>query len=103
MYVVVEENPSYPGGLGALYQFLQANLQYPESARQNKVEGTVLVQYTIDKEGVIRQAKVMRGVSPELDREALRLTNLITGWKPATQNGKSLKRVVTMPVQFNLP
>jgi bla regulator protein blaR1 len=103
LYVAVEENPSYPGGMEALYKFIQANLQYPESARQNKVEGTVLVQYTIDKEGAVRQAKVMRGVSPELDLEALRVTNLITGWKPATQNGKHLKRVVTMPVQFLLP
>jgi TonB family protein len=103
MYVMVEENPIYPGGMEALLKFQQDNLQYPVSAKQNKVEGTVLVQYTIDKEGIVRQAKVMRGVSPELDREALRVTNLITGWTPASQNGKPIDRVVTMPVQFKLP
>ena len=103
MYVMVEENPIYPGGMDALLKFLQTNLQYPASAKQNKVEGTVLVQYMIDKEGAVRQAKVMRGVSPELDREALRVTNLITGWTPASQNGKPIDRMVTMPVQFKLP
>jgi len=103
MYRIVEENPNYPGGMEALLKFQQTNLQYPASAKQNRVEGTVLVQYMIDKEGAVRQAKVMRGVSPDLDREALRVTNLITGWTPATQNGKPIDRMVTMPVQFKLP
>jgi TonB family protein len=103
MYVVVESNPSYPGGTDALLKFLKENLKYPETALQNRVEGTVVVQYTIDAKGFIKQAKVMRGISPELDQEALRVTNLITGWKPGMQNNKPIARVVTMPVQFILP
>jgi TonB family protein len=102
-YVMVEENPVYEGGMEALEKFLQYNIQYPVSAKKNGFEGTVLVQYLIDKEGAVKQAKVMRGLSPELDQEALRVTNLITGWKPATQNGKSVERVVTMPILFKLP
>jgi len=103
MYVAVESNPSYPGGTDALLKFLKENLKYPEAALKNKVEGTVVVQYTIDSKGNIKLAKVMRGISPELDQEALRVTNLITGWKPGMQNNKPIARVVTMPVQFILP
>jgi TonB family protein len=103
MYVAVETNPSYPGGTWALAKFLRSNLRYPEAAKGNRIEGIVLVQYTIDAKGAVKDARVMRGLTPELDAEALRVTNLITGWKPGTQNGKSIKRVVSMPVQFILP
>jgi len=103
MYVIVESNPSYPGGTDALLMFLKENLKYPETALKNKVEGTVVVQYTIDSKGIVKQAKVMRGISTELDQEALRITNLISGWKPGMQNNKPIARVVTMPVQFILP
>jgi TonB family protein len=103
MYVVVEENPTYPGGTDALQKFLQENIRYPEGAKRNGIEGIVMVQYTIDGKGGIKNARVMRGVSPELDEEALRVTNLITGWKPARQNGKAITRVVSMPVKFALP
>lgn len=103
MYVVVEDNPAYPGGTDALQKFIQESIRYPETAKTNGIQGIVIVQYTIDGKGVVKDAKVMRGVSPELDEEALRVTNLITGWNPATQNGKSISRVVTMPVRFVLP
>ena len=102
-YVVVESNPSYPGGTFALLKFINANLRYPEAAKRNGIEGIVVVQYIIDSKGMVKQAKVMRGVSPELDEEALRVTNLITGWKPGTQNGKPIVRAVSMPVTFILP
>jgi len=103
MYVMVEDNPEYPGGTDALQKFLQENILYPEAAKRNGIQGIVIVQYTIDGKGMVKNAKVMRGVSPELDKEALRVTNLITGWKPAMQNGKSITRVVSMPVKFVLP
>ncbi len=103
MYVMVEDNPAYPGGTDALQKFLQENILYPEAAKRNGIQGIVIVQYTIDGKGVVKNAKIMRGVSPELDEEALRVTNLITGWKPAMQNGKSITRVVSMPVKFVLP
>jgi len=103
MYVMVEDNPAYPGGTDALQKFLQENILYPEAAKRNGIQGIVIVQYTIDGKGAIKNVKVMRGVSPELDEEALRVTNLITGWKPAMQNGKSITRVVSMPVKFVLP
>jgi TonB family protein len=100
-YIIIEENPSYPGGTDALLKFLTSNMQYPESAKRDGIKGIVLVQYVIDKEGRIKHAKVMRGLSKELDQEALRLTNMIAGWKPAKQNGKPIDRVVSMPVKFS--
>ena len=102
VYRIVEDNPSYPGGTEALHKFLMTNLQYPTEAKKKGIQGIVLVQYVIDSKGNVKQAKVMRGVSPELDQEALRLTNMIKGWKPATQNGKPISRVVTMPIKFSL-
>ena len=102
MYTIVEDNPSYPGGTEALHKFLMTNLKYPETAKKDGIEGTVLVQYVIDHDGKVKQAKVLRGVSPELDQEALRLTNMIKGWKPGRQNGKPIRRVVTMPIKFSL-
>lgn len=103
MYAIVENNPTYPGGTEALQKFIQENIRYPEAAKRNGIHGIVMVQYTIDAKGAVKNAKVMRGVSPEIDEEALRVTSLITGWKPASQNGKSIARTVTMPVKFVLP
>jgi len=102
VYVIVEDEPKYPGGTEALHNFLMSNLRYPENATKEKVEGIVLVQYVIDKEGKVQQAKIMRGISPEIDQEALRLTNSIKGWKPATQHGKPIETVISMPIQFSL-
>ena len=102
IFAIVEDNPRYPGGTEALHKFLMTNLKYPETAKKKGIQGIVVVSYIIDSKGNVKQAKVMRGVSPELDQEALRLTNMIKGWKPATQNGKPIKRVVTMPIRFSL-
>jgi TonB family protein len=101
-HVIVEENPSYPGGTDALLKFITSNMQYPENAKKNGIKGIVYVQYIVDKEGKIKQAKILRGVSPELDKEALRLTQTITGWNPAMQNGNPVERALIMPIKFSL-
>ena len=102
LYVVTEELVTYPGGTDALRQFLMANLQYPEADKKKGIQGTVMVTYVINADGSVTKAKVMRGVSPEIDREALRLTNMIKGWKSASQNGHPKSVVVTMPIEFKL-
>ncbi len=58
--------------------------------------------YVIDVDGKLTRTKIIRGVSPDIDQEALRLTNTITGWKPAAQNGRPVPTVVTMPIEFKL-
>ena len=101
-YVAVEELPSYPGGTDALKKFIYDNLQYPADAKKNKIQGKVLVNFIVDQEGKIVNPKVMRGTSPSLDAEALRVTKLITGWKPGKQGGKPISCRVVLPIEFKL-
>lgn len=101
-FVIVEELPSYPGGTDALQKFLMTNMRYPEDARTKGIHGTVVMTYIIDVKGMVTGVKIMRGVSPDIDKEAFRLTSTITGWKPASQNGHAIPMTVTMPIEFSL-
>jgi len=102
IYIAVEENPSYPGGTDALKEFIKKNLQYPEEAKKKKVEGTVMVCFIINPQGKVNDTKVIKGVNPLLDKEAIRLVNSINNWKPGYQNGKSVKFMVNIPIVFSL-
>ncbi|HEX2395769.1 MAG TPA: TonB family protein, partial [Bacteroidales bacterium] len=99
-FVLVEELPAYPGGTLALYKFIQDNLQYPYEAKTAGLAGTVLVIYTINTNGEVTDPKIIRGIQFDMDKEALRVTKLIKGWKPASQNGRPVSTTVTMPVEF---
>jgi TonB family protein len=101
-YVITEELPTYPGGTVALSKFISQNIQYPDDAKKARVQGTVHVTYIIDEKGEIKSAKVIRGLGLEIDKEALRVTNLIKGWNPASQNGKPIATTVIMPIEFRL-
>jgi TonB family protein len=92
--------PVYSGGIKALKEFIAKNLNYPEEAKKAGISGIVQVIYLINKEGSVENIKVMKGISPECDNEALRVTHLITGWKPAMQMGKPVNIMVSMPVEF---
>ena len=102
LYVVTDELPSYPGGTEALQRFLMKNIQYPANAKNKGIEGKVYINFIVDAEGAVTNAKVMRGISPDLDAEALRIVNLMQGWKPASHNGEPLSMGVTMPVEFKV-
>ena len=101
-YVYVEELPAYPGGTEALHQFLMSNMVYPENAKKKGIQGTVLMTYIIDANGEVTSVKIIRGVEPEIDQEAMRLTKTIKGWKPAAQNGKPVSTTITMPIEFKI-
>jgi TonB family protein len=101
-FVFIEELPSYPGGTFALQKFLQDNLQYPAEAKAAEREGTVIVSYIIDINGKIKSPQILRGLSTEMDNEALRITKLINGWKPGKQGGRPVATTVTMPIEFKL-
>lgn len=92
--------PTYPGGIKALKEFITKNLNYPEIAKKAGISGTVQVSFLINKDGKTENIRVIRGISPECDNEAIRVTNLITGWKPARQVGKPINIMVSMPVEF---
>jgi protein TonB len=102
IYTFVQQQPSFPGGLPALYEFLGDNLEYPEKARENRVTGTVIVQFVVETDGSITDLYVARSVDPELDKEAIRVLSQMPLWIPGNQNGKNVRVRFTVPVKFTI-
>lgn len=92
--------PQYPGGDAALMQFVAQNLDYPEQAIKDKVEGNVFVEFTITAQGKVENAKILRSLSPECDAEVLRVVALMPQWTPAQENGKPVDARFVMPISF---
>jgi protein TonB len=92
--------PVYPGGLAAIKETIVSNLHYPEASLKAGISGTVLVNFTIDHAGEVQNIKVMQGISPECDAEAVRVTGLLKGWSPGVRNGKPVEITVSVPVEF---
>ena len=101
-FQVVEEMPEFPGGMQECMMFLAKNVKYPVSAQEAKIEGRVIVQFVVKKDGTIADPIIMRGVSPELDAEALRVVSLMPNWKPGRQRGKAVNVKYTIPIMFRL-
>ena len=99
---VVEEQASFPGGFPAMLEFLSKNLNYPEKAALNGIQGKVFVECTIDVDGTIVDVNVVQSVNPDLDKEAIRVIKLMPKWKPAKQNGKLVRIKTTIPINFKL-
>ena len=102
IFTVVEEMPQFPGGMGEAMKFLAQNIKYPVAALQAKIEGRVIVQFLVKENGKVVDIKVMRGVSPELDAEAMRVVGLMPDWIPGKQRGKAVAVKYTMPIMFRL-
>ena len=102
VFEVVEEMPEFPGGMQAMMEYLAKNIRYPAKAHEANVQGRVITQFTVGKDGAIRDAKVVRSVSPELDAEALRVISAMPNWKPGKQGGKAVATRFTVPVVFRL-
>ena len=102
IFTVVEEMPQFPGGMGEAMKFLAQNIKYPAVAQQAKIEGRVIVQFLVKENGKVADIKVMRGVSPELDAEAMRVVGLMPDWIPGKQRGKAVAVKYTMPIMFRL-
>jgi TonB family protein len=98
----VEVMPEIPGGTEALYKFLGSNIKYPRSATEQGIQGTVYVQFVINEQGKVSDATILRGVSPELDAESLRVINLMPAWKPGTVDGKPVCVKYTVPIKFSI-
>ena len=101
-YEEVEVKPEYPGGMGELGKLLNSNLKYPLISFENGVQGEVLVQFVIDKEGNVKEVTVFKGVDPYLDAEALRVIKMMPKWKPGKHEGKEVNVKCTIPVGFRL-
>lgn len=102
IFIFCEQMPQFKGGEPALRSFLKNNMQYPENAKKNGVSGIVYVNFIVTETGKITDVKIIKGVHPELDKEALRLAKAMPNWEPGKQRGKSVKVFMKMPIRFNL-
>jgi TonB family protein len=98
----IDEMPSYPGGQEALFRLLARNIIYPDDDQKKGIQGTVFVKFIISKTGEITNPKVVRGVSPTLDKEALRVVGLMSNWTPGTHKGQKVDVEYSLPVNFVL-
>jgi protein TonB len=99
---MVETMPTFPGGQSELMSWIGKNLKYPTIAAENGVEGKVIVQFVVGKNGKIRDAVVARALNPSCDKEALRVVNAMPNWIPGKQNGKEVSVKFTLPIIFRL-
>jgi protein TonB len=102
VFVVVEEMPSFPGGDKALFDFIYANIQYPEIAKENNIQGKVILKFCVTYKGGVDQVQVIKPVDPSLDNEAVRVIKMLPAWKPGKQSGKPVNVWYTVPVTFQL-
>lgn len=102
IYDIVEQQPEFPGGYGAFTQWIDDNLKYPVEAAMDGIEGRVIVQFIIRPTGKVVDAKVVRGIAPSLDKEALRLINIMPNWIPGRQKGKAVNVRYTTWITFKL-
>ena len=103
VFLVVEENASFQGGdIGSFRIWVQQNMVYPTAAAEAGIAGKVIVQFAVNSKGMLVDAKVMRGVHPEIDKEALRCILSSPRWSPGKQGGKSVKQSFVIPIIFQL-
>jgi protein TonB len=103
VFVVVESMPEFPGGQQALFKYLGDNVKYPVIAQENGIQGRVICQFVVNKDGSIVDFEVVRsGGDPSLDKEAVRVIKSMPKWKPGKQRGKPVRVKFTLPVNFKL-
>ena len=99
----IELKQDNPNGQDKVSVWIEEHIQYPADAKQAKIEGRVIVEFIIDKDGSIIEPKIVKGVSDSLNDEALRLVRSMPRWTPGRQNGKAVQTRYTLPINFRLP
>jgi len=102
VFTAVEQMPQFPGGEGALMKYLSSHINYPTVAMENNVQGRVIVQFVVTKNGSIGEVKVARSVDRDLDREAVRVCKSLPNFIPGKMNGQAVNVWYTLPVSFKL-
>ena len=101
-FYFVEKMPAFPGGYESMISFIESHLIYPESAKKDKIEGTVVVQFVVDSNGYIVRPKINKSLTNDCDKEALRIIKIFPRWEPGVHNNKPVNISFTLPVRFKL-
>ena len=99
---IVEQMPEFPGGKDALIAYISKNLNYPEQAVEEGIEGVVYVSFVVEEDGKISNAKVLRGIGGGCDEEALRVVQRMPNWTPGKQRGEALRVKYNLPIRYKL-
>lgn len=102
VYEVVEKMPKFPGGGAELMKYLSSNIKYPVEAHKAGIQGRVVVSFVVNKDGTVKDAKIVRSVDKSIDAEALRVISAMPKWQPGYQDGKAVSVRYTVPVTFRL-
>lgn len=102
VYEVVEKMPAFPGGIAELMKYLSSNIKYPVEAHKAGIQGRVVVSFVVNKDGTVKDAKIVRSVDKSIDAEALRVISAMPKWQPGYQDGKAVSVRYTVPVTFRL-
>ncbi len=102
IFTIVEDQPEPQGGMGAFYQYISKNLQYPNQARRMGIEGKVFVQFVVDKDGTITEVQAIKGIGAGCDEEAVKVIQNAPKWKPGKQRGRPVKVRMILPITFKL-
>lgn len=102
VFTVIESMPKFPEEIENMFKFLAENMKYPETARNNGIQGRVFINFIVEPDGSITNAKVLKGIGGGCDEEALRVVNMMPKWKPGTQHGKPVRVSYNLPVKFTL-
>jgi periplasmic protein TonB len=102
IFTVVEDQPGYPGGEEARLKYLSENTKYPQMARESQIQGTVYVTFVVEKDGRVRDVRVLRGIGGGCDEEAIRVIQNMPRWNPGKQRGKPVRVQFNLPIKFTL-
>ena len=102
IFDVVEDEPGFPGGEDEMQKFIKSNIKYPEMSIQMGDQGKVYVRFVVEKDGKISNVSIARSVTPELDKEAMRVVKQMPSWSPGKQRGRPVRTNVVIPIVFRL-
>jgi len=102
VFMVVEKMPQYPGGDEELFKYLATNIKYPSDAKEQNIEGRVICQFVINRDGSVSDVVVVRSIAPSLDAEAVRVISAMPNWTPGEQRGQTVRVKYTLPINFKL-
>lgn len=98
----ISKKPTFPGGMGEFYKFIQLNFVYPIDEKTNKIEGTIYLWFVIEKNGKVSNVEILKGVSPGLDTEAVRVLKSSPRWLPGKVNNQRVRVSFTLPLKLSV-